>query len=106
MAPINSLIMLATRAVLCSAILRALRSGDDKLLLTRTGISRCPVPCGGRYPANWNKGRNQVMLGSLKKNYRVAPEVKEQIIKRVKEEGIPVAQDAKEHGIHESTVYG
>jgi transposase-like protein len=46
------------------------------------------------------------MLGSLKKNYRVAPEVKEQIIKRVKEEGIPVAQDAKEHGIHESTVYG
>jgi transposase-like protein len=46
------------------------------------------------------------MLGSLKKNYRVAPEVKEQIIKRIKERGIPVARGAKEHGIHEITVYG
>ena len=46
------------------------------------------------------------MLGSLKKNYRVAPEVKERIIKRIKEEGIPAAQAAKEHGIHEITIYG
>jgi transposase-like protein len=46
------------------------------------------------------------MLGSLKKDYRVAPEVKEQIIKRIKEEGIPAAQAAKEHGIHEITIYG
>jgi hypothetical protein len=47
-----------------------------------------------------------LMLRSLKKNHRVAPEVKEQIIKRIKEEGVPVAQAAKEHGIHEVTVYG
>jgi hypothetical protein len=65
-----------------------------------------PCPMWWQVPINWNKGRNQVMLGSLKKNYGVAPEVKGQIIKRVKEEGIPVAQTAKKHGIHESTVYG
>jgi transposase-like protein len=46
------------------------------------------------------------MLGSLKKNHRVAPEVKERIIKRIKEEGVAPAQPAKEHGIHEITVYG
>jgi hypothetical protein len=45
-------------------------------------------------------------LGLLKKNYRVVPEVKERIIKRIKEEGVPAAQAAKEHGIHEITVYG
>jgi transposase-like protein len=42
----------------------------------------------------------------LEKNYRVAPEVKEQMIKRIKEDGVPVSQAAKGHGIHEITVYG
>lgn len=37
--------------------------------------------------------------------YRIAPEVKEQILKRVKEEGLPVKEVAKEHGISDQTVY-
>lgn len=41
-----------------------------------------------------------------KKQYKIALEVKADILKRVKEDGIPVAQAAKEHGIHESTIYG
>lgn len=41
-----------------------------------------------------------------KKQYRIAPDVKTDILKRVKEDGIPVAQAAKEHGIHETTIYG
>lgn len=41
-----------------------------------------------------------------KKSYRVPPEVKADILKRVKEEGISVAQAAKDHGIHETTIYG
>ena len=41
----------------------------------------------------------------MKKGYKISPEVKEQILKRVKEEGIPVAQAAQEHGIHEATIY-
>jgi transposase-like protein len=41
-----------------------------------------------------------------KKGYRVPQEVKADIIKRVKEEGVSVSQAAKDHGIHESTIYG
>lgn len=41
-----------------------------------------------------------------KKAHRIAAEVKTDIIRRIKEEGIPVAQAAKEHGIHETTIYG
>ncbi len=41
----------------------------------------------------------------MKKTYRTAPEVKEQILKRIKEEGIPVVQAAKEHGINPATIY-
>ncbi|MFZ1075168.1 MAG: transposase [Minisyncoccia bacterium] len=40
------------------------------------------------------------------KQYRIAPEVKEQIINRIKNDGVTVAQAAKEHGIHETTIYG
>lgn len=40
-----------------------------------------------------------------KKQHRIAPDVKADILKRVKEEGIPVAQAAKEHGVHESSIY-
>lgn len=42
----------------------------------------------------------------MKKQHRVAPDVKEQILKRIKEEGVSVAQAAKEHGIAEGTIYG
>ena len=40
------------------------------------------------------------------KKYRISQEVKEQIINRIKNEGLTVAQAAKEHGVHETTVYG
>lgn len=42
----------------------------------------------------------------MKKGYRIPADVKADILRRVKEEGIPVAQAAKEHGIHEATIYG
>lgn len=40
------------------------------------------------------------------KKHRVAPEVKEQIINRIKNDGITVAQAATDHGISENTLYG
>lgn len=42
----------------------------------------------------------------MKKNHRIAPEVKEQILRRIKDEGIPVSRAAKEHGVSEATIYG
>jgi transposase-like protein len=42
----------------------------------------------------------------MKKPYKIAPDLKEQIINRIKNDGITVVQAAKEHGIHESTIYG
>ncbi|MEK7618966.1 MAG: transposase [Patescibacteria group bacterium] len=39
------------------------------------------------------------------KKHRVSKEVKEQIINRIKNDGITVAQAAQEHGIAEGTVY-
>lgn len=43
-------------------------------------------------------------MGKL--NHRVAADVKADIIRRIKEEGVPVAQAAKDHGLHETTIYG
>jgi transposase-like protein len=40
-----------------------------------------------------------------KKIHRTPPEVKADIIRSIKEEGITVAQAAKDHGIHETTIY-
>lgn len=40
------------------------------------------------------------------KHHRIAGDVKADIIRRIKEEGVPVAQAAKEHGLHETTIYG
>ena len=42
----------------------------------------------------------------MKKNYRIAPDVREQILKRIKEEGSSVSQAAKDHGVSEATIYG
>jgi len=39
------------------------------------------------------------------KKHRIGPEVKEQIIKRIKEEGISVMQAAKEHGVSDASIY-
>lgn len=41
----------------------------------------------------------------MTKRHRTAPEVKEQIINRIKSEGVTVAQAAKDHGISEATIY-
>lgn len=40
------------------------------------------------------------------KPHRIAPDAKEQILKRIKDDGIPVAQAAKDHGIRETAIYG
>ena len=42
----------------------------------------------------------------MKKNYRIALDVREQILKRIKEEGSSVSQAAKDHGVSEATIYG
>ena len=42
----------------------------------------------------------------MKKKYRIAPDVREQILKRIKEEGVSVAVAAKDAGISDATVYG
>ena len=42
----------------------------------------------------------------MKKNYRIAPDVREQILTRIKEEGSSVSQAAKDHGVSEATIYG
>jgi transposase-like protein len=36
----------------------------------------------------------------------VSKEVKDQILKRIRDDGIPVAQAASEHGLHPKTIYG
>ena len=36
----------------------------------------------------------------------VSKEVKEQILKRIRDEGLPVAQVASEHGLHPKAIYG
>lgn len=40
------------------------------------------------------------------KKHRIAPEVKEQIINRIKNDGVSVAEAAKDHGISDQTIYG
>lgn len=40
-----------------------------------------------------------------KQGHRVAAEVKTEIIRRVKEDGIPVLQAAKEHGVTDRAIY-
>jgi transposase-like protein len=42
----------------------------------------------------------------MRKLHRVAPEVREQILKRIKEEGVPVATAAKDAGLNPTTIYG
>jgi transposase-like protein len=41
-----------------------------------------------------------------KGKYKVGPEVKAQILKRIKEEGVSVTQAAEEHGLSTQTIYG
>jgi len=41
-----------------------------------------------------------------KKGYRIAKEIRTEIIRKVKEGGVSVAQAAKDAGVHETTIYG
>jgi transposase-like protein len=41
----------------------------------------------------------------MKKSHKIAPDVREQIINRIKNEGVSVAEAAKGHGITESAIY-
>lgn len=40
-----------------------------------------------------------------KAGYRTSPEVKEQIITRIKNDGVSVGQAAQEHGVNVKTIY-
>jgi transposase-like protein len=40
-----------------------------------------------------------------KKIYRVAPEIKADILKRIKDDGVTVSQAAEQHGLSEKTIY-
>ena len=44
-------------------------------------------------------------MSTPKIGHRVSREVREQILKRIKEEGIPVQQAADEHGVSTKTIY-
>ncbi len=41
----------------------------------------------------------------MKKAYRIAPDLKEQILSRIKNDGVSVVQAAKDHGVAETTIY-
>ena len=40
------------------------------------------------------------------KRHKIAPELKKQIINRIKNDGVTVVEAAKEHGVVEGTIYG
>lgn len=40
-----------------------------------------------------------------KKIHKVAPEVKADILRRIKEEGVPVSKASEEHGVTTTTIY-
>lgn len=40
-----------------------------------------------------------------KKGYKIAPEIKEQVINRIKNDGVSVIDVAKDHGISTKTIY-
>lgn len=42
----------------------------------------------------------------MKKSYRIAKEIKEQILNRIKNDGVSVSDVSKEHGVAEGTIYG
>ena len=45
-------------------------------------------------------------MSNSTKGHRVAQEVREQILKRLKDDATPVSQLAEEHGISTKTIYG
>ena len=41
----------------------------------------------------------------MKKGHKISKEIKDQILKRVKEEGVTVPQAAEDHGVSTKTIY-
>ena len=41
----------------------------------------------------------------MKKAHRISKEIKDQILKRIKEDGVSVSQAASDHGVHVKTIY-
>ena len=41
----------------------------------------------------------------MKKSFKISKETKDQILKRIKEEGLPVAKVAEEHGVSTAAIY-
>jgi excisionase family DNA binding protein len=46
------------------------------------------------------------LYGTMKKHHRIASEVREQILRRIKDEGVTIGEAARDAGVHETTVYG
>ena len=44
-------------------------------------------------------------MTTTNKKHRISHEVRGQILKRIKDEGVPVAQAAEEHGVSTHTIY-
>lgn len=42
----------------------------------------------------------------MKKTYRIAPEVKQEILGGIKDKGVTVTQAAEQYGVSEKTIYG
>jgi transposase-like protein len=42
----------------------------------------------------------------MKKNYRVAPEVKQEILQGIKEKGLTVRAAVEQYGVSDNTIYG
>lgn len=45
-------------------------------------------------------------MGTTKKLYKVPKEIKDEILKKIKEEALPVSQLADQYGISGATIYG
>ncbi len=55
---------------------------------------------------SWTQRLIRLSVNAMKKNYRIAPKVREQILRRIKEEGLSVEAAAKDAGVHNTTIYG
>lgn len=44
-------------------------------------------------------------MTTTKRGYHIAKDLKEQILKRIREEGVSVSQASSDHGVSEATIY-
>lgn len=42
----------------------------------------------------------------MKKNYRVAPEVRQEILGKIKDQGLTVKEAVEQYGVSDNTIYG